>query len=376
MARRAAIPAVILAVLGVVGGALAGDQLSSANTATATATILISPLEGNAFRPGDKGEDLVNLTTEALVARSDKVATLAAEQVPGATPAGLVKELEATALPNTQILEIVFRDADEQRALAGATAFAESFLSYREGRARQSIDEQLALLAEQQSTNDDELTALTDKLAATEPNSAQAALLTARIQAVATQISQLSTQVSQLAATTLNPGQVVTAAAIDPEGPLSPKTMMLGFGLLLGAGAGIAWGYLSARRRQNWLVTGGHDLRHPDRGHDAAPVPDAFTEADSNVFPLPTEALLSDKPTGEDGDLHGRHTPSDDGREAAADQESAADDADVDHGDQHGDADVDEAVDALFDEPLYESRDEDPDVARAKAPASRASRDA
>ena len=56
------------AALGVAAG------LRRAEEHSATSSILVSPLEGNPFSPSGRGDDLVNLETEAQLVGSDPVA--------------------------------------------------------------------------------------------------------------------------------------------------------------------------------------------------------------------------------------------------------------------------------------------------------------
>src|SRR6478735_8387225 len=70
---------VVTTLLGLGLGFLASTRLH--DKASATATVLLNPLEGNPFYPSTRGENLVNMGTEAQALRSDAVAAL----VTGAT---------------------------------------------------------------------------------------------------------------------------------------------------------------------------------------------------------------------------------------------------------------------------------------------------
>ncbi len=55
----------------------------------ATATVLVSPLEGNPYSPDGRGDDLVNLQTEAQLVTTDRVSKIAGQKL-GHEPEGTV----------------------------------------------------------------------------------------------------------------------------------------------------------------------------------------------------------------------------------------------------------------------------------------------
>lgn len=257
LTRRAVVAATLVAVAaGLVGHALV-SRLPVLHAATAT--ILINPLEGNAYRPGGSGEDLINLTTEAEVLRSDAVAERVAEAMPGVQePEALLGALDVAVLTNTQILELTFTDEDADVAVTGAQTFADQFLEYRVARAQASITDQTNLLGAQISKREDELSALAAELATVDPDSSQATLLDARMQTITAQITQLTAQVADLAATTLDPGQAVAYATVDAAGPLSPQVIVPAAAALLGAAGVLGLAFIWSLR--NWRVRRPRDL--------------------------------------------------------------------------------------------------------------------
>src|SRR3954471_24516535 len=76
--RRSAVLILVLAATGTALGVAAG--LRRAEDHTARASILVSPLDGNPFNPNGRGDDLINLETEAKLVSSDSVAEAAAER--------------------------------------------------------------------------------------------------------------------------------------------------------------------------------------------------------------------------------------------------------------------------------------------------------
>ena len=255
----------VVAALAAVAMGLVGHTLVSRLPVmrTASATVLITPLEGNAYRPGGSGEDLINLTTEAEVLRSDTMAAEVATTLPGVQdPEGLLDALDVAVVTNTQILELGFSDEDPDVAVVTAQAFADRFLSYRVERAQASIQDQSDLLGEQIDRREEELTTIAAELSAAEPGSPQATLLSARLETITSQITQLTAQVADLAATTLDPGQVVAYATLVPAGPLSAQVLVPVVGAILGSSGVLALAFLWSLR--NWRVRRPRDLARLD----------------------------------------------------------------------------------------------------------------
>lgn len=257
MTRPAIVATVLAALLGGAGGYFAATTMPTEHTATST--ILLNPLEGNAFRPSGSGEDLINLTTEAEVMRSDAVVGAVAASLPWvADPTEMLGALTVSVVTNTQILRVAFTDEDPDHAVAAAQSFAQTFLEFRQIRAQASIDEQRTLLGDQITARQEELTSLAGQLAAADPDSSDATLLNARIQTLTSQLTQLNAQVADLAATTLDPGQVVVLATLEPQGLLSLAALLPLVGAA--AAAALAVGVAFLRWHRNWLVRHVGDL--------------------------------------------------------------------------------------------------------------------
>jgi len=122
-----------------------------------TATIMLHPLEGNAYSPGGRGDDLVNLETEAQVLRSDTVARAVLDQLhEGGTPADLLAAVTVSVPPNTQLLQITARGPDDATAVARASAFGDVFLKFRRSRTESAVYEQTSRLEELVKNREDE----------------------------------------------------------------------------------------------------------------------------------------------------------------------------------------------------------------------------
>ena len=128
--RRSAALIIVLTLLGGVLGLAAG--LLRGQSHTARASVLISPLVGNPFYPGGRGDELINLETEAQLVSSDPVARDVASQVDGdPTTSDVLSGLAVTVPPNTQILTVDYTAGSKAKAEERAQAFAEAYLDFR-----------------------------------------------------------------------------------------------------------------------------------------------------------------------------------------------------------------------------------------------------
>lgn len=224
LVRRAALPALLLAGLGAGAGVVAASQVPQSYTAEAT--VLLNPLDGNPFHPGGSGEDLINLTTEAEIVRSDAVARLAATDAGSTDPGALLTGLGVEVLPNTQILDITVTARNGENAVRRAQAFADAYLDYRIQRATKSTDVERTQLQAEITERNSQLEELSAQYAAAVDDPPKAALISAQIQTTTTQLAQLNARLVDATSSTLDPGQVVTIAALQPEGPLSMSRLL------------------------------------------------------------------------------------------------------------------------------------------------------
>ena len=237
---------ILLGVLGFLAGLLLASR--SKESSTATTPILVNPLDGNPFYPSTRGEQLINLESEAQAVRSSGVAKKVEAKVGGDLTADELLENVTVAVPvNTQILEISYKDADPATAEKVSQAFADSYLEFRHERAQQQITEQSGQLQAQIDTNQTQLESLATQLAVTPPNSAQATILQQAIQGVSSQITTMSVRQSELTATALDPGQVVVPAKLEAKGSINTKLLLPAAGLIGGALVGFVIAILRAQ---------------------------------------------------------------------------------------------------------------------------------
>lgn len=247
MAMHASIVlAVVLALLGLAVGGFVGWNKS--NVQVANATILINPLDGNPFSTTGSGDDLINMVTESELMRSDAVAELVrAELDTDASTASVLRGLSVSVPPNSQIIEITYEGHTRAEATARAQAFADQYLRFRRERATTLATTQGERIGAQVSARTKEQTVLARKLAEAEPGSDAATVLQAQLDAATTQINQLRARASEIEAMPINPGQVVTPAAVAPQGPLGSWVVFPLAGLIAGLLAALALTLIRAR---------------------------------------------------------------------------------------------------------------------------------
>jgi polysaccharide biosynthesis transport protein len=87
-----------LAALAMVIGVASGLLLPASSKATAT--VLISPLDGNPYSTNGRGDDLTNLQSEAALVQADAVEQVVRQKLRSADRS----RVRVTVPPNTQVL--------------------------------------------------------------------------------------------------------------------------------------------------------------------------------------------------------------------------------------------------------------------------------
>ncbi|TQK73061.1 hypothetical protein FBY23_4885 [Nocardioides sp. SLBN-35] len=291
---------VVLALLaGLLAGAAAwGWAQRRSQEHVGTATIMLHPLEGNAYSPGGRGDDLVNLETEAQVLRSDTVARAVLDQLhETGTPADLLAAVTVAVPPNTQLLQITARGHDDATAVARASAFGDVYLEFRRSRTESAVYEQTSRLEELVKQREDERDAAVAHLDQLKSDAPERALIQQQVQEVVVQISSLRAQLAAAQAVALDPGQVVTPGQVVGAGLWASPARVGGIAGLLAAL--VALGIAVVRR-----TSAAPDVvRHLDDLADAGPtvLGELWTpvRADSDVIAHARSVVLavgSDRP--------------------------------------------------------------------------------
>ena len=230
---RLVVLVLVLGLAGAAAGAWWGQVAAGARDASAV--ILINPLYGNPFSPQGRGDDLVNLETEAQLVTSDTVAQRVSQRMGGgASIDEVLTGVRVKVSPNTQILEIHVRLSSPELARRRAQAFAATYLSYRRLITERTVADQSEQLFAQISKLNRNLRHKTVVLGDLQGGSARARLLDQQINEITTQVGQLRTLLATATSASLDPGQIVTPATVVEPGLLDGPVPMGGLGLLAG----------------------------------------------------------------------------------------------------------------------------------------------
>ena len=203
-----------------------------------TARVLVKPINSpNTFTVNFQ-LSLLNMDTEVEIARSEGVAALAAEKVPGGhAPLSLAGGLSVASPPNTAILEIDFTDPDPLLAQQGAQAFATSYLQYKQEQAQKAIDDLRKPLGTRLTELRKDLSNLNVQIGRNEFDEPTPGQQSLRDELTA-QIAVISNQLAPLTGYVIDPGNVIQSAAL-PGAPSSPNhptnaALSLFAGIILG----------------------------------------------------------------------------------------------------------------------------------------------
>ncbi len=231
-----------LAVIGLAVGGLVG--LGESDIETATASVLVNPLDGNPFSTSGSGDNLINMVSEAELVKSDAVAGLVRKDLSSVgSNAEALGGLSVDVPPNSQIVQITYETRQKGQAALRAQAFAEDYLDYRRSRAEGLVTSQSDQVQRQIVTATEEQAALAARLAELRTGSAEASVAQTQLDAVTVQLNQLRGRASDVTLMPTNPGQVVTPAEVRPRGVLGswiayPAAGMIG-GLLIALGVAV-----------------------------------------------------------------------------------------------------------------------------------------
>jgi capsular exopolysaccharide synthesis family protein len=224
-----------------------------------TASVLVRAITTNAFDPGSRVDQQLNMFNQRQLAQSEPVAAVAAKSLKTtATPAQLLEHVNVDVPANSQILRIKYQDTVPLTAQKGADAFAEAYLTSREDDARaQATTSQKSLQADinrfqQQATAAEKVIA--------DPNADSATRQAAQIRLTAAngRLDQLLAQLSGYQSLDFTPGTVIAAADL-PTTPASPNNRLdIGIGLLVGLFLGVVLAFV--RDRTDDRLRGREDL--------------------------------------------------------------------------------------------------------------------
>jgi succinoglycan biosynthesis transport protein ExoP len=224
-----------------------------------TASVLVRAITTNAFDPGQRIDQQLNMFNQRQLAQSEPVSQVAAKILATtATPAQLLAHVSVDVPANSQILRIRYRDTVPLTAQRGADAFAKAYLAFREADARAqartsqtSLQKDVARL--QKQTSDAERILRNPEASSADRQAAQA-----RLTSLNNRLQPLLTQLNGYLALDFTPGTVIAAADL-PTRPASPNRRLdVGIGLLVGLFLGVVGGLV--RDRTDGRLRGREDL--------------------------------------------------------------------------------------------------------------------
>ena len=235
---------VLILLSGLVVGAAGADRaVQRPALYSASASVLVNPVQGTPFngQAGRAGDS--SLQTERLLVVSPPVLTAASTALHGRpSAAALAGDLDVQIPSSTQVLTITYTTGDPQLAPRVVQAVGDAYLAARQAAGAANQKERLAALATELKAVQGSIDATARKLAMTKNPAAQTTLRTA-LDAYSAQLISQENQVSQIHQVVIDPGSV-----IDPPGAATRVSRLieigmaggaLGLGLLLGLGVGL-----------------------------------------------------------------------------------------------------------------------------------------
>jgi capsular exopolysaccharide synthesis family protein len=188
----------------------------------------------------------VGMTTEATLAKTPAVTTLAAEKL-GSIPnaSSLLSKLSVSSQKGTSLLDFGFTASDPVLAQAGAQAFAEAYLQNRQETRVAILEERRQDLTDLQKGYVSEITEKKEELATAKGKARR--LIESDLASLGEAIKTTEIGLANIANSVSAPGVVTNPAAL-PRKPVSPKPARdAGIALLIGLVIGVAVALLRER---------------------------------------------------------------------------------------------------------------------------------
>jgi polysaccharide biosynthesis transport protein len=224
-----------------------------------SASVLVRAITTNAFDPGSRVDQQLNMFNQRQLAQSEPVAAIAAKSLrTTATPAQLLEHVRVDVPANSQILRIRYRDTVPLTAQRGADAFAEAYLASREADARARATTSQKSLQRDITRFQKQASAAEAVIADPDSDSSTRQAAQVKLTAANNRLDQLLTQLSGFQSLDFTPGTVIAAADL-PTTPASPNNRLdIGIGLLVGLFLGVVLAFV--RDRTDDRLRGREDL--------------------------------------------------------------------------------------------------------------------
>jgi capsular exopolysaccharide synthesis family protein len=251
--------ALIIAIMLLGAAAAAAYTFRRTPVYESTATVLVRAITTNAFDPGSRVDQQLNMFNQRQLAQSEPVAAVAAKSLKTtATPAQLLEHVKVDVPANSQILRIKYQDTVPLTAQKGADAFARAYLASREADARAQASTSQKSLQTDIARFQKQALAAEKVIADPDADSATRQAAQAKLAAANGRLDQLLTQLSGYQSLDFTPGTVIAAAAL-PTTPASPNNRLdIGIGLLVGLFLGLVLAFV--RDRTDDRLRGREDL--------------------------------------------------------------------------------------------------------------------
>jgi capsular exopolysaccharide synthesis family protein len=224
-----------------------------------SASVLVRAITTNAFDPGSRVDQQLNMFNQRQLAQSEPVAALAAKTLKTtATPAELLEHVNVDVPANSQILRVKYQDTVPLTAQRGADAFAKAYLVSREADARAQATTSQKSLQKDIARFQKQASAAEKQIADPDADSATRQAAQAKLAAANNRLDQLLSQLSGFQSLDFTPGTVIAAAGL-PATPASPNNRLdVGIGLLVGLFLGVVLAFV--RDRTDDRLRGREDL--------------------------------------------------------------------------------------------------------------------
>jgi capsular exopolysaccharide synthesis family protein len=224
-----------------------------------SASVLVRAITTNAFDPGSRVDQQLNMFNQRQLAQSEPVAALAAKTLKTtATPAQLLEHVNVDVPANSQILRVRYQDTVPLTAQRGADAFAKAYLVSRKADAQAQATTSQKSLQRDITRFQKQASAAEKQIADPDADSATRQAAQAKLAAANNRLDQLLSQLSGFQSLDFTPGTVIAAAGL-PATPASPNNRLdVGIGLLVGLFLGVVLAFV--RDRTDDRLRGREDL--------------------------------------------------------------------------------------------------------------------
>ena len=209
----------------------------------ATAKVVVKLPVSPTGAPVAAGE-LIEMETEAEIAKSQEVAAVAAPKVPDATPSEVLGAIDVEAPVETQVLVITYSDPSPRRAATGAQAVASAYLEYKVEQAQEALelarlplDKRLRILQARLSELNKDLEGRQGPV-----NSG----ISVRRDVITSELGVIRNQLALLGGVLVDPGEIIDVAE-PPTSPARPNHALNG---ILGLAVGLILGVVIALLRE------------------------------------------------------------------------------------------------------------------------------